>query len=97
MGKPGHPDTESIENVGSDNSRMRAVYEHMKLAEESGHDGGFSRQVKDAKNQYRKDRLVAMRWFSILNKFGWKFVILAEQVQHSWILFDEPRLSSVPL
>lgn len=75
----------------SDSACMRIVYDRIKKEGDKRPDREFLPQVKDATSQYRKDRLTAMRWYSIVHRFGWKFVILAEQIQHSWILFDEPR------
>jgi hypothetical protein len=40
----------------------------------------------------RKERFIAHRWDQIRRVVGWRFVILAEQIQMSWIRFDEERL-----
>ena len=48
-------------------------------------------EVKDPRNRYRKESLIASRWNEIRKELDWKFIILADQIPLSWIIFERPR------
>jgi hypothetical protein len=70
---------------------MREIYQEMQNADIKLGLFPPADKVKDPRNRYRKERLIADRWNTIRSVLGWKFIILADQIPLSWIIFDEKR------